>query len=49
MDKCLKYLNNGYLDARLKKEMNNIAHVFLQLFPSFKMRDMFLGSIVESG
>ena len=31
MDMCPNYQNNGYLDARLKKrEMNKIAHVFLQ-------------------
>ena len=38
MDKCPYYKNNGYLDARLKKkrEMNKMAHVFLQLFLSFK-------------
>ena len=31
-------LNNRYLDARLKKrrDINKIAHVFLQMFPSFK-------------
>ena len=37
MDKCLRYLNNRYVDVLLKKrEMNKIAHVFLQIFPSFK-------------
>ena len=38
MDNRSKYQNNGYLDARLKKkkEMNKIAYVFLQLFPSLK-------------
>jgi hypothetical protein len=42
MDKCLKYQNNGYFDARLKKrrrkEKKKIAHVFLQLFPSLNER-----------
>jgi hypothetical protein len=34
MDKCPNYQNNGYLDAHLKKkrEMNKIAHVFLQSY-----------------
>jgi hypothetical protein len=45
MDKCPRYENNGYLDARLKKnEMNKIAHVFLQLFPSFKWKICFQGA-----
>ena len=39
--------NNGYSDARLKKEMNKIAHVFLQsCFQVFK-REMFSKSKVE--
>jgi hypothetical protein len=42
MDKCLRYLNNGYSDARLKKEMNKIAHVFLQsCFQVLKERYVF--------
>ena len=45
MDKCLSYQNNGYLGARLKKEeMNKIAHVLLQMFPSFNWDKSFQGS-----
>ena len=45
MDKCPNYQNNGYLDARLRKrEMNKIAHVLLQLFPSFKREISFQGT-----
>ena len=37
MNKFPNYQNNGYLDTCLKrKEMNKVAHVFLQLFPSLK-------------
>ena len=34
--------NNGYSDARLKKErqMNKIAHVFLQVFFKFQSREI---------
>jgi hypothetical protein len=42
MDKCSKYQNNGYFDARLKKKKKKreekIAHVFLHLFSSSKER-----------
>ena len=38
-------LKNGYLDTRLKKEMNKIAHVFLQMFPSFKREICFQGAL----
>jgi hypothetical protein len=42
MEKCLKYQNNGYFDAYLKKEEKRkeekIAHVFLCLFPSSRER-----------
>ena len=43
--------NNGYSDASLKKEreMNNIAHVFLQEYFQVSKRDMFSRSIVELG
>ena len=41
--------NNGYLDAYLKKEMNKIAPILLQMFLSLKKRDMFSRSIVELG
>jgi hypothetical protein len=46
MDKYPNYQNNGYLDARLKKEkeMNKIAHVFLQMFLSFKREICFQGA-----
>jgi hypothetical protein len=45
MDKCPKYQNNRYFDARLKrrrrKEKKKIAHVFLQLFLSSNERYIF--------
>jgi hypothetical protein len=43
MDKCPNYQNNGYSDARLKKrEMNKIAHIFLQsCFQVLKERYVF--------
>ena len=46
MDKCPNYQNNWYLDAHLKREreMNKIAHVFLQIFPSFKREICFQGA-----
>jgi hypothetical protein len=45
MDKCPNYQNNGYLDARLKKrEMNKIAHIFLQMFSSFRREISFQGA-----
>ena len=55
MDKCLRYLKQWVLRCppeknRTKKEMNKIAHVFLQGYVSnFKKRDMFSRSIVELG
>ena len=48
MDKCPNCQNNGYLDARLKKEkrkeMNKIALVFLQMFPNSKREISFQGA-----
>ena len=45
MNKFPNYQNNGYLDTCLKrKEMNKVAHVFLQLFPSFKREISFQGA-----
>jgi hypothetical protein len=42
MDKCPNYQNNGYLDAHLKKEKKEIAHVVLQsYFQVLKKRGMF--------
>jgi hypothetical protein len=45
IDKCPNYQNNGYLDARLKKEKKEIAHVVLQSYLQvLKKRGMFARS-----
>ena len=49
MDKCPRYLKQWVLKCPPKKEMNKIAPILLQMFLSFKKRDMFLRSIVELG
>ena len=50
MDKCPRYLKQWVLRCPPeKKEMNKIAPILLQMFLSFKKRDMFSRSIVELG
>ena len=50
IQKCLRYLKQWVFRFPPKKEeMNKIAPVLLQMFLSFKKRDMFLRSIVELG
>ena len=48
MDKCLRYLKQWVLRCpteRRKREMNKIAHVFLQkCFKVLNKRDMFQGA-----
>ena len=45
MDKCPRYLKNGYSDVRLKKEeMNKIAPALQQMFSNFKREVCFQGA-----
>ena len=52
MDKCPRNLKQWVLrcplEKKKKKEINKIAHVFLQMFPSFK-REKFSRGTVELG
>ena len=48
MDKCPRYLKQWVLRCLLeKREMNKIAHDFLQKFSKFQSREICLRNIVE--
>jgi hypothetical protein len=48
MDKCLKYQNNGYFDARLEKKRRKDSTYFLTFVSKFK-REKIPSCIVEVG